>query len=242
MDIEPNLEDNLNDSLIEKSIAWENKILKEMNAELRENNHLLKEKVENMEIEIASLRNDIYKNEWECPKKQKVLEMIQTSQHSFEIKLESLIDSINFLKSQTMNDASRADMADSTKIINSKAEQNINSIKKLDIQIKTTTEKNPSIQYSEVLKKDKSLRGTDNTDTLRGYSQHQMENEDFQQDDTTNRNKSKWIEVGKGKERNRSSSKKGEGEDKSSKPSNFSKKGEGEDKSDIFLIYTNVSK
>ncbi|KAG5886720.1 hypothetical protein JTB14_030786 [Gonioctena quinquepunctata] len=61
-----------------------------------------------------------------------------------------------------------------------------------------------------------------------------MENEDFQQDDTTNRNKSKWIEVGKGKERNRSSSKKGEGEDKSSKPSNFSKKGEGEDKSGRF--------
>ena len=55
-------DDILNDSIIEKSIQWENKILKELNAELRQNNMLLKEKIENMEVEIASLREDHYQS------------------------------------------------------------------------------------------------------------------------------------------------------------------------------------
>ncbi|KAG5900413.1 hypothetical protein JTB14_037158 [Gonioctena quinquepunctata] len=90
MDREHNLEDNLNDSLVEKSIIWENKLLEEMNAELRESNQLLRETIENLEIDIASLRNYIYKKERDSPMKQTILEMIQSSQHSIEIKLELL--------------------------------------------------------------------------------------------------------------------------------------------------------
>lgn len=95
------LDEDLDDSLIEKSIQWENKILKEMNADLRENNQLLREKIDNLEMEIIDLReNSFQKNN---PNDQKLLELIQTKQFAFDSKLESLMDLIISIKTQLGN-------------------------------------------------------------------------------------------------------------------------------------------
>ena len=55
--MEGEIEETLNDPLIEQSTSWENKFLKDMNKELRENNRLLKEKIEELKIENAHLKN-----------------------------------------------------------------------------------------------------------------------------------------------------------------------------------------
>ncbi|KAJ8927850.1 hypothetical protein NQ314_019652, partial [Rhamnusium bicolor] len=91
-------QDMVNDCLIEKSVIWENKLLKEMNTNLRENVKQLKEKIGNLETENFELKEIVNKEKKQTKSHEKLINIItETLKEKFDCNFEMLGKKINIL-------------------------------------------------------------------------------------------------------------------------------------------------
>lgn len=110
--IEAESEDE-NEYLVEKSIIWENAVLKEINNELREHNKLLKEKINDLENEITDLKSgNENQTSTDLSQEQMASKIISIVNCKFEKQINSLADQLKELKleiqSKTNNNKHKA--------------------------------------------------------------------------------------------------------------------------------------
>lgn len=172
--------DSLDLSSDEKSFAWENKVLKDMNIDLRENIKLLKEKIGNLETENRKLKELVGKEKQETlNSNEELINIIHIMKIKFENNFESLAGKINSLDlkiNKISNDKTKKDIP-----INSSNTKTLSAIKQQTHRDKSmvmpgqSNAGSPKQLYTEVIKQSnlKMREITSNENNLAILEDHQ---------------------------------------------------------------------